>query len=148
MPWNDSFHRLHSIFLGSRAGGTANALLKASRFVCSTASTLQYQLLAQSRVKSCFGSVEPDRSGRHSMSTVALAAGAPPQKNQWMPWKQRRKVWVLRVLRQDCFKVIDASWLRFLNQSLFPDSQYPAQCQNPGSRNLHKHSDSYQRMQR
>ena len=32
--------------------------------------------------KSCFGaelSVEPDRSGRHSMSTVALAAGAPPQ---------------------------------------------------------------------
>ena len=95
MPWNDSFHRLHSIFLGSRAGGTANALLKASRFVCSTASTLQYQL-AQSRVLWHFEfwlwvktliSVEPDRSGRHSMSTVALAAGAPPQKHQGVPWK-------------------------------------------------------------
>lgn len=29
----------------------------------------------------------------------------------------------------------------------FPDSQCPAQCQNPGRRNLHKHSDSYRRMQ-
>lgn len=36
-------------------------------------------------------SVEPDRSGRHSMSTVALAAGAPPQKDQGMTWKQVRR---------------------------------------------------------